>query len=171
LWGRDLLVAPVVEKNAKSRRVYLPAGTWFDWWTGKKIDGKRWIERSVDLTTIPLYARAGSIIPLDPVRQFTSQPVAEPTTLRIYPGSDGTSTLYNDDGQTLSYGIDSDPQNVWIRFHWNDNADQLTLEQDNRMKKWPGGIRPFAVEVAGSKAAPTLVDFRGERVMVAPVRQ
>src|SRR6187200_3089164 len=54
LWGRDLLVAPVVEKGAKSRRVYLPEGTWFDWWTGKKLEGKKWIEREVDLGTLPL---------------------------------------------------------------------------------------------------------------------
>src|SRR4029079_2868147 len=85
LWGRDLLVRPVVEKGAKSRRLYLPAGTWFDWWSGEKIEGKRWLERTVDLATMPLYARAGAIIPLDPVRQYTTQAVAEPTTLRIHP--------------------------------------------------------------------------------------
>src|SRR5258708_24634895 len=80
LWGGDLLVAPVTEKAATSRRVYLPEGVWFDWWTGEKLAGKQWIERSVDLPTMPLYVRAGAIIPLDPVRQYTSQPVNEPTT-------------------------------------------------------------------------------------------
>src|SRR5438128_6702380 len=71
LWGRDLLVAPVVQKGAQSRRLYLPAGTWYDWWTGESLAGQRWIERAVDLATMPLYARAGAIVPLDPVRQFT----------------------------------------------------------------------------------------------------
>ena len=55
LWGRDLLIAPVTEKDAKTRRVYLPAGTWFDWWTGEKVEGKRWIERPVDLAIRALY--------------------------------------------------------------------------------------------------------------------
>jgi alpha-glucosidase/alpha-D-xyloside xylohydrolase len=89
LWGRDLLIAPVVEQGAVSRRLYLPEGTWHDWWTGKAVSGKQWIERPVDLATLPIYVRAGAIIPLDPVRQYTSQPVAGPTTLRVYPGADG----------------------------------------------------------------------------------
>jgi len=101
LWGRDMLVAPVIEKGAKTRRLYLPAGTWYDWWTGEKIEGKRWIERPVDLATLPLYVRAGGIIPLDPVRQYTAQAVKEPTTLQVYRGADGKFVLYDDDGQSL----------------------------------------------------------------------
>ena len=62
LWGRDFLVAPVVEQGAKSRRVYLPAGTWFDWWTGQQETGRKWTDREVDLATLPLYVRAGAII-------------------------------------------------------------------------------------------------------------
>ena len=69
LWGRDLLVAPVVERGAISRRVYLPRGTWFDFWTEERVEGGRDIERPVDLETMPLYVRAGAVIPLDPIRQ------------------------------------------------------------------------------------------------------
>ena len=75
LWGRDLLVAPVVEKGAISRRVYLPRGTWFDFWTEERVEGGRDIERPVDLETMPLYVRAGAVIPLDPIRQYSSEPV------------------------------------------------------------------------------------------------
>jgi len=164
LWGRDLLVAPVVKKGAKSRRVYLPEGAWYDWWTGEKIQGKRWIERPVDLATLPLYVRSGGIVPLDPVRQYTSQPVSEPTTLRVHPGTAGTFILYDDDGQSLGYCDGSDSETVWIRFRWDDAARRLTLESDERMKKWPGGTRVFAVEVAGSIAKPRLVEFRGTPV-------
>ena len=77
LWGRNLLVAPVTEKAATSRRVYLPAGAWYDWWTGEKVEGKRWVDRPVDLATMPIYVRAGAIIPIDPVRQYTG--VTAPT--------------------------------------------------------------------------------------------
>jgi alpha-glucosidase len=166
LWGRELLVAPVIEKGATSRRVYLPEGNWYDWWTGKKDEGKRWIERPVDLATLPLYVRAGAIIPLDPVRQFTGQTVAEPTTLRVYAGADGTFTLYDDDGQSLGYRDGSDPQTIWIRFRWDDSARRLTLEPDERMRKWPGGVRVFAVEATGGDVQPKRVEFRGERVAV-----
>ena len=166
LWGRDLLVAPVVEKGARSRCVYLPEGAWHDWWTGKKVEGKRWIERPVDLATLPLYARGGAIVPLDPVRQYTSQPVTEPTTLRVYSGTNGAFTLYDDDGHSLGYRDGSDPKMIWIRFRWDDANRRLTLEPDERMKQWPGGVRVFSVEVVGSDARPKRVEFRGERVRV-----
>ena len=165
LWGRDILVAPVVEKGAKSRRVYLPAGTWFDWWTGEKLAGPRWTERAVDLATLPLYVRAGAIVPLDPVRQFTSQPTSEPTTLRIHPGADGMFTLYDDDGQSLGYRNGSDAKTTWIRFHWDNSARRLTAEPDERMKQWPGGSRTFAIEVIG-ETKPGRVEFNGGRLEV-----
>jgi alpha-glucosidase/alpha-D-xyloside xylohydrolase len=164
LWGRDLLVAPVVEKGAKSRRVYLPAGTWLDWWTGEKFAGPRWIDRAVDLATLPLYVRAGAIVPLDPVRQFTAQAVTEPTILRVHPGANGSFTLYDDDGQSLGYRDGFDPKTVWVRFRWDDASRRLTIELDERMKQWPGGVRVFAVEVAGGEVKSKSVEFRGERV-------
>jgi alpha-glucosidase/alpha-D-xyloside xylohydrolase len=161
-----MLVAPVIEKGAKARRVYLPAGSWLDWWTGEKVEGKRWVEKPVDLATLPLYVRAGAIIPLDPVRQFTGQSVNEPTTLRVHPGANGTFTLYDDDGQSLGYRDGSDPKTVWIRMRWDDAAKSLTLEPDARMRQWTGGARTFNVQAAGATAPPKRVDFRGERISV-----
>jgi alpha-glucosidase/alpha-D-xyloside xylohydrolase len=166
-WGRDLLVAPVVEKGATARRLYLPEGTWYDWWTGEKTTGKRWTERRVDLATLPLYVRAGAIVPLDPVRQYTAQSVTGPTTLRVFPGADGTFTLYDDDGQSLGYRDGSDPKTVWIRFRWDDAARRLTLEPDERMKKWPGGARSYVIDVVGGDGKGKQVEFRGERVAVS----
>jgi alpha-glucosidase (family GH31 glycosyl hydrolase) len=166
LWGRDLLIAPVVEKDAKSRRVYLPAGDWFDWWRDEKISGGKWIERPVDLATMPIYACAGSIIPLDPVRQYMSQPVTGPTTLRVYPGADGEFTLYDDDGQSLGYRDGSDAKTVWIRFHWNELARKLVIEPDERMKQWPGGAREYEIKVVGSGAKPRRIEFHGVPVTV-----
>jgi alpha-glucosidase/alpha-D-xyloside xylohydrolase len=164
LWGRDLLIAPVVEKGAALRRVYLPAGSWFDWWTGEKLDGKRWIERPVDLATMPIYARAGAIIPLDPIRQYTAEPTAAPTTLRIFPGADGVFTLYDDDGQGLDYRDGSDTKTVWIRMRWNDRARRLTLEPDARMKTWGEGVRVFNVQTPGDGSVLKQIEFRGRTV-------
>ncbi|MBI4662689.1 MAG: DUF5110 domain-containing protein [Verrucomicrobia bacterium] len=164
LWGRDLLLAPVVEKGAKVRRLYLTAGTWYDWWTGERHIGPRWIERPVDLATLPLYARAGAIIPLDPVRQHTSQPVAEPTTLRVYPGSDGAFTLYDDDGESLGYRDGSDPKTIWIRCRWDDVARRLTVEPGEQMRRWAGGVRVFEVELRGGIPKRTRIEFGGTRV-------
>ena len=166
LWGDNLLVAPVVEKGAKTKRVYLPEGTWFDWWTSDKLQGKRWIDRPVDLGTLPIYVRPGAIVPLDPVHQFTSQTVSDPTTLRIYPGANGSFALYDDDGQSLSYRDGSNSKTVWIAFRWDNAARSLTIEPDKRMKKWPGDARKFAVELVGGSSKPKVIDFSGEKIQI-----
>jgi alpha-glucosidase/alpha-D-xyloside xylohydrolase len=166
LWGRDLLIAPVTEKSATSRRIYLPAGDWYDWWTNQKISGNRWVDRPVDLATMPIYVRAGAIVPLGPVRQYVSEPVEGPTSLEIFPGANGEFTLYDDDGESLRYLDGSNRQSVWIRFRWDDAVRRLVIEPDARMKRWPGGARRFAIEAKGSGQKPKLVEFHGERVAV-----
>ena len=102
-WGPDIIVAPVVEKGATSRTVYLPRGSWWDFWTEERIEGGRHIERPVDLKTMPLYVRAGAVIPMGPVRQYVDEPSDEPMTLVVYPGEDGASSWYEDDGTTFDY--------------------------------------------------------------------
>ena len=166
LWGRDLLVAPVTEKAATARKFYLPAGKWFDWWTGEKISGGQWIERRVDLATMPIYARAGSIIPFDPVRQYVSQPVSAPTVLKIFPGADGEFTLYDDDGESLGYLHDADLKTVWIHCQWNDATHQLTLEPDARMKPWNAAPRQFRLQLIGGEREPVEVSFQGRRIVI-----
>jgi alpha-glucosidase/alpha-D-xyloside xylohydrolase len=125
LWGRDLLVAPVFTKGATAREVYLPTGEWYDWWTNEKKAGGQNVSREVDLATMPIYVRAGAIVPIDPVRQHTGERVSEPTTLRIYGGADGDYTLYEDDGITQDY---LKARGTWTRIVWNDRTKQLTIE-------------------------------------------
>ncbi|MEP6620905.1 MAG: TIM-barrel domain-containing protein [bacterium] len=124
MWGRDLLVAPVFTKGASSRDAYLPKGDWYDWWTNALVHGGRTVARDVDLGTMPIYVRAGAIIPFDPVRQYTSEPVTEPTTLRIYRGADGAFTLYDDDGISQAYAKGG---YSLTRLAWNDRSRQLTI--------------------------------------------
>src|SRR5262249_3265955 len=97
LWGRSILVAPVCEKAATDRTLYLPQGQWFDFWDERAINGGQEVTGPVTLDILPLYVKAGSIVPLDPVRQWTGQPSTEPTTLTIYPGADDSFLLYEDD--------------------------------------------------------------------------
>lgn len=166
LWGRDLLIAPVTEKAATARMVYLPEGEWFDWWTSERKSGSQWIERSVNLATMPIYVRAGAIIPFDPVRQYTAQPVSEPTEIKIFPGANGEFTLYDDDGESLGYRNGTDANTVWIRFTWDDVARKLTIEPDPRLKKWLGEARKFSIRVIGTDLAPDPVEFRGKRILI-----
>jgi alpha-glucosidase (family GH31 glycosyl hydrolase) len=125
MWGRDLLIAPVFTKGATSRDVYLPKGDWFDWWSNAKVTGGTTVTRPVDLSTMPIYVRAGAIVPVDPVRQYTAQQVSEPTTLKVFRGADGSFTLYDDDGISQEYLAQ---KGSWTKIAWNDRARQLTIE-------------------------------------------
>jgi alpha-glucosidase (family GH31 glycosyl hydrolase) len=125
LWGPSVLVAPVVEKGPTTRRVYLPRSTWYDFWTGERLEGGREISRPVDLETVPLYVRAGSILPLGPVKQFTAEKVDEPLSISIYPGADASFLLYEDDGASFNYR-----KGEWtgIQMAWNDASRKLSLQ-------------------------------------------
>jgi alpha-glucosidase len=172
LWGPNLLVAPVIERGATQRRLYLPEGQWYDFHTGEQVPtapGGRWISKPVTLDTIPLYVRAGAILPTDPTRQYTAERVG-PTTLTVYPGADGAFSLYDDDGHTEAYKTNHDPQMQWIRMTWNDAVRTLTLEVDPRQKIWPAGMtRKFQVTVLGGPTRQ--VEFAGQRLpVILPAR-
>jgi len=160
LWGRDILVAPVIEKGATERKLYLPSGIWYDFWTKEKLTGGKEITRKVDLETIPLYVRAGAIIPFDPVRQYTSQSVDGPLTVRIYTGADGSYKWYQDDGQSLNY---LKGEFSFTNIKWNDKDKTLVIEPDDKAKNfgdWPKQIR---VELAAEGKAQT-VDWQGKKI-------
>jgi alpha-glucosidase/alpha-D-xyloside xylohydrolase len=127
LWGRYLLIAPVFSPGAATRDVVLPAGIWYDWWTGERTAGGKTIQRPVDLATMPIYARAGAIVPVDPVRQYMAEPVAEPTTVRVYAGADGQFRWYEDDGSSQEY---LQGKFAWTSLKWDDAARRLVIERD-----------------------------------------
>lgn len=124
MWGRDLLVAPVYIKGATQRSLYLPEGLWYDFWTNETQSGGD-VTRQVDLATLPLYVRAGAIIPFDPVRQYTDEEVNEPTTIKVYTGADGQYTMYEDDGISLDY---LEGKATWTRMTWDDSGKKLVIE-------------------------------------------
>ncbi len=124
MWGKNLLVAPVLDKGATARRVYLPPGSWFDFWTGERIDGGREITRAIELETLPLYVRAGAILPLGPVKQFVDEKVDAPLSISIYPGKDASFLLYEDDGRSFDYR-----KGDWmgVSVTWNDEHRNLEM--------------------------------------------
>jgi alpha-glucosidase/alpha-D-xyloside xylohydrolase len=157
LWGRDLLIAPVVEKGATTRRVYLPKGDWLDFWTNERVAGGREIERAVDLGLVPMYVRAGAVIPTGPVKQYVDEPSDAPLELTVYPGADGTSSWYDDDGRSFDYR-----KGEWMRvmMAWNDRGRRLSLRLAPGSRMLAPAERKLVVHVAGTAVMKELV-FNG----------
>jgi alpha-glucosidase/alpha-D-xyloside xylohydrolase len=162
LYGRDFLVAPVVEKGATSRKLYLPRGLWHDYWTGAQHQGGNEITRDVDLATLPLYVRAGAVIPSGPVKQYTAEAVDEPLTLTVYPGADGSSFLYQDDGETFNF---RKGEFTRIEIRWNDAARRLDLHLGKNARMLDArGVR-LKIGIAGKEPTETTV-FRGQPLSI-----
>ena len=137
MFGPAFLVNPVMEPKAVARSLYLPAGTeWINFWTGESYSGGKRMEIPAPEEQIPLLIRAGSIIPMGPDLQYTSEKSADPIELRIYPGEDGLFTLYEDEGDSYNYekGVYST-----IDFEWDDT--QKTLNIGPRKGEFPGMLR------------------------------
>ncbi|MGA2571130.1 MAG: TIM-barrel domain-containing protein [Terracidiphilus sp.] len=123
MFGPAFLVAPVTEQGATSRKVYLPAGTdWFNYWTNEQLKGGQTVDVAAPIDTLPLFVRAGSIVPQGTEILSTEEPQKIARVL-VYPGADGDFTLYNDDGKTYEY---EKGDSQITQLHWNDSAGQLT---------------------------------------------
>jgi alpha-D-xyloside xylohydrolase len=140
MFGKSLLVCPVTEmmytKDEKedfssigSRNIYLPVGAdWIDFWTGEKLRGGQTVQKDSPIEIIPLYVKAGSILPIGPEVQYATEKRWDNLEIRIYPGANGEFTLYEDENDNYNYekGLYST-----IMFTWNDAANTLTINDRN----------------------------------------
>jgi alpha-D-xyloside xylohydrolase len=173
LFGPEIMVSPVTEAHAATRSVYLPgSGGWYDFWTGKRIAGGQRIETASPIETLPLFVRAGGILPLGPVVQYVSEKPAEPVELRVYRGADGAFTLYEDQGNNFGYEKGAF---ATIPLTWNEAAGTLTIGARNG--KFPGMLKErtfrvvFVNENHGTGGAETpdadaIVKYAGKAVAV-----
>jgi alpha-D-xyloside xylohydrolase len=126
LFGPALMVSPVTAYQARSRPVFLPAttGGWYDFWTGAPYAGGQTINSPAPFDSIPLHVRAGSIVPFGPEQQWVGEKPADPVTLFVYAGADGTFSLYEDDGLSYAYERGGFSR---IPITWDDASGKLTL--------------------------------------------
>ena len=123
MFGPSLLVAPVTEQGRISRTVYLPAGTdWYNFWTNERFRGSQTIVVDAPIDTIPLFVRAGAILPLGSPVESTNE-IQDIVNLRIYPGADGQFNLYRDDGNTYAY---ERGEFKLTQLHWSDASAKLS---------------------------------------------
>ena len=125
MFGPDLLVSPVTQQGATSRSLYLPTSpAWYDFWTGEKTNGGQRIEASAPLDRIPVYVRAGSILPMGPAVEWATEKPDAPIELRVYRGANGSFQLYEDAGNTYAY---EKGEHAVIPIHWDEAANTLTV--------------------------------------------
>jgi len=164
LFGPAFLVTPVTQPQATRREVYLPAGArWVDFWTGQTHEGGRTLIVAAPLDQMPLLVRAGSIVPFGPDVQYANEKTADPIELRVYPGADGTFTLYEDEGD--GYGYEKG-RHATIPFTWNDRTRTLVIGP--RQGEFPGMLKSRTFRVVfvapgsgtGIEAADTAMEVR-----------
>jgi alpha-D-xyloside xylohydrolase len=126
MFGPAFLVAPVTTYQARARSVYLPPanGDWYDFWTGASIAGGQTIDAPSPYDAMPVFVRAGSIIPLGPEIQYTGEKPADPITLCVYAGADGQFSLYEDDGLTYDYEKGAFAR---VPINWDEKSQTLTI--------------------------------------------
>ncbi|GGA17651.1 hypothetical protein GCM10010981_01770 [Dyella nitratireducens] len=137
MFGPAFLVAPVTEQGQTEKDVYLPAGSdWYNFWTNEKLTGGRWVKVDAPIDQIPVFVRAGSIVPLGSEIQSTASEQSI-TEIRVYPGRDDDFALYNDDG--TSYGYQAG-KGTTAQLHWNDASGVLSATGGDESfdKKVPG---------------------------------
>ena len=142
---------PDADQLAKTRKVYLPAGVdWFDFWTGKKLSGGQTIIAAAPIETMPLYVKAGSILPMGEKMEYATQKPANNIELRIYPGADGKFTLYEDANDTYNY---EKGEFATISFNWNDKTKELNIS--TQKGSFPGMLktRTFKIVLVGENKA------------------
>ncbi|MBR4826413.1 MAG: DUF5110 domain-containing protein [Bacteroidales bacterium] len=158
MFGPALMPCPVCEYGARSREVYFPDGVWYDFYTGAAVSGGRAASVSAPYERIPLYVRAGSILPVGPDIQWSGDKAGAPIELRVYPGADGSFVLYEDDG--LSYAYERGEYSR-VPLHWDDAARTLTV---GAREGSFAGTQRFSVCINGSR--PVEVNYDGSKLQV-----
>jgi alpha-D-xyloside xylohydrolase len=173
MFGPAFLVNPVTVAGARERGVYLPSGGWYDFWTGVRLTGGQAVEAGAPVDRMPLYVRAGSIVPMGPVMEYATERPADTIELRIYPGADGRFRLYEDgnDGYQYERG-----QFAVISFEWVDARRELVVHEVKG--SFPGMLKHrvfrvvlvkegHGVEVDAEPAADKVVEYSGREMRVA----
>jgi len=174
LFGPSILVSPVYTEGATKKTVYLPKATWYDFWTGDKVEGGKRIEADAPLSKLPLFVRAGSIVPMGPSMEWSTEKPADPIELRIYPGADGDFTLYEDENDNYNYAKGA---HATIQLHWEDASKTLTI--GTREGTFPGMQtehtfhivvvgKDHGVGIAESASAGKSVSYKGAKLTVTP---
>ncbi len=180
MFGRSILAAPVLdpqyteekvvrgEVNAvdwtatKTAQKYLPKGVaWYDFWTGKRYTGGQTLNVKTPLNRVPMFVRAGSIVPMGPVMQYVGEKTWDNLELRIYPGADVTFTLYEDEGDNYNYEKGA---YTTILIRWSERAKTLTISE--RKGSYPGMLQKRQFTVVTPDGSCQDVEYTGQELKI-----
>lgn len=164
--GKELLVAPVVEKEASKRKIYLPDGEWIDYSDGKTVyKGKEWIDYPVSLSTIPVFVKGGSVIPEMPVQQFIGEQKNIPVWFHIFPAAEGrtaTFSLYEDDGETNGYKEDIFAKKT-VKCTTSKEEYKITIDSKSENGWVKSNARNLGIKIRVDKA-PDIILLNGAKI-------
>ncbi len=161
MFGESMLISPVVEYKARTRELYLPSGEWYNMWNGERVKGGRRFTAMAELGQMPIYIKAGAIIPYGAKIQYATEPTKKPITLRVYPGADGEFELYFDDNTTYDY---EQGKYSTIIIRWDDSQGRLTLKSGvDGYVDFASNPIAFNLEFVGSNRKGQIV-FNGREV-------
>jgi alpha-D-xyloside xylohydrolase len=174
MYGPAFMVKPVTEPGATTSRLYLPRALWYDFWSGAQVQGPKTLDAESPLDRMPVYVRAGSIVPMGPQLQWATEKAADPIELRVYRGADGAFTLYEDENDNYDY-----EKGVYatIRLRWDEAKQTLTIGE--RQGQFPGMLGQRTLRIifvgenhgGGVEAVPSpdkIVQYSGREIHVTP---
>ncbi len=164
LWGNDMLVAPVTRAGENIRKVYLPAGTWYDFWENQTYVGGTYHYVEAPIEKLPIFVRAGAVIARGEVMQYVDEKPLTQLDLHVYPGPGHTSWLYEDDGRSFDYanGVMS-----LTAFKVSSRAKNLTLDIAARQGYFTPPARDYRIILHGQSSAPKLARLDARKVAAA----
>ena len=142
LLGPAFMVSPVTSFEARSREVHLPAGVWYDFWSGAAVEGGRAIDAPAPYDATPVHVRSGAIVPFGPELQWTDEKAADPLTVFVYTGANGSFTLYEDDGTSYAYETGAFAR---VPMTWDESKRTFTIGA--RRGKYPSMLASRTVQV------------------------
>jgi alpha-D-xyloside xylohydrolase len=172
MFGKSFLVAPVTEPGVSECDVYLPGSTaWYDFWTGRRFQGGQTIKAAAPQDKIPVFVKAGSIVPMGKYLQHSSEKVMDTLEIRIYPGADGHFNLYSDEGDNYNY---EKGNFVLLPLQWNEQKQTLTIGK--QQGAYPGALQQYVFNIVlvkesqghGINMSPATkkIIYKGEKISV-----
>jgi alpha-glucosidase len=155
LFGSSMMVCPVTVKGAQTRTIYFPEGTWYDYWTGEKFTGKQYLHVLTPLDKLPIYVKAGAIIPMQPEMKYMDEKPVDQITLDIWPGKSSSFDLYEDDGLSLKY---KNGDYAITHITSTKTANGLIIAIDKPKGKFVPSVHNYVLRLHGAKSENSVLE-------------